>query len=71
MIPILKAWELEKGLVTIQLAADIIGIDHSSVSRAVDRGKITSYEYGKKRYLSFTDVIFYKTQREQRKNQSS
>ena len=61
---LLDMWKEEDGLVTIEMAAEIIGIAHSSVSRAADRGKIKAYPHKKKRYLSFRDVLFYKAQRE-------
>ena len=64
---LLEAWKKEDGLLTSQMASEIIGIDLSCVSRAVTNEKIKHYEFGKKRYLSFKDVLFYKTQREMSK----
>ena len=61
---ILKHWHEENGLITVKLAAEIIGIKPPSVTRAVDHGKMKCYEIGKTRFLSFNDVIFYKAQRE-------
>ena len=60
---IIKHWKQEGGLITVKLAAEIIGIKNPSVCRATDAGKIKSYSIGKTRFLSFNDVILYKAQR--------
>ncbi len=63
----LDIWEEEKGLVTIQMAAEILGIKHPSVSRHADNGKFKSFEFGKTRYLSMKDVLFYKAKKDLKK----
>jgi predicted XRE-type DNA-binding protein len=66
LVQIIDIWEKEGGLVTINLAAEIIGITQPAVSVAVDKGKIKSYHYKKKRYLSFNDVMKYMAKRSSR-----
>ena len=59
ILDIHKTWEEEDGLITINLAAKVIGISQPSVSEAADKGKIKSFQFDKKRYLSYKSVIKY------------
>lgn len=54
---IIDTWDKEGGLITINLAADIIGIKQPSVSYLADKGILKSFYHKKKRYLSYNDVI--------------
>ena len=64
MDSILDKWKEENGLITTVLASMICNKAESTISRAVDSGKIKSYTIGKTRYLSMKDVLFYKAQSE-------
>lgn len=59
MNTIFDTWEKEGGLITINFAAQIIGISQQSVSKAADKGQIKSFHFEKKRYLSYNDVLKY------------
>lgn len=59
ILDIHKTWEDENGLVTINMASQIIGISQQAVSEATDKGKIRSFQYHKKRYLSYRSVLQY------------
>lgn len=60
-----RIWEEENGLMTINLAAQVIGISQPAVSEATDKGKIKSFSFEKKRYLSYKSVLKYIAQRKE------
>ncbi|MCM8526102.1 MAG: helix-turn-helix domain-containing protein [Lentisphaeraceae bacterium] len=66
MESIFDTWAKEGGLVTINLAAQMIGISQQAVSEAVDKGKIKSHHIDKKRYVSYNDVLAYIAKRSAR-----
>ena len=66
IVNIHETWSNENGLMTINLAAQVIGISQPAVSEATDKGKIKSFQYKKKRYLSYNSVLKYIAQRSEK-----
>ena len=63
----LETWEKERGLVDRQRASLIVGVSHTQISNYVNEGKIKSFEYYKKTMYSFKDIMYLRTQRQEKK----
>ena len=59
IVNIFDTWAEEGGLITIQLAAHLIGVSQQAISNAADAKKLKSFQFRKKRYLSYNDVLRY------------
>ena len=65
IVNIIDTWEKENGLITINLAAQIIGVSQQAVSNAANANKLKTFQFRKKRYLSFNDVMRFIARRKQ------
>jgi hypothetical protein len=59
IVNIVKTWNKEDGLITINLASKVAGVSQQAISQAADNQKIKAFQYGKKRYLSYKSLLNY------------